>query len=410
MNYKRFTFVVVLLWFTANFLPAQTPKAVSVFPYSEGFETGLGEWIQSTNDDFNWTRNYGGTPTGNTGPSSAYEGTWYMYTEADNHKNQSSGLYAVFNFNTAGLSGVCFDFAYNMNGLFMGNLTLQVSTNGGSTWTDVWYKSGNQASSWHFESLDLSAYSSYDNVYIRFWSTIGNYVWIFSWSDIAIDDIQVYEPISCIPIPYSKNFDASSSWPTGWSTDSPGIWSINSNWPGATPPTGNHVYSNKTTSGTGTVFTPCFDVTANSNLHVRFYHYWEANTSFLTSQDGYFFGSPDGGTTLYMIDDWHKNNPANEEGWKEYDISSWADGASELIFWWEISGTTWFSTPTGYWVFDDFEIKEGSWTSDWTGNTNTDWDNTGNWSGGILPDISSIVTIPAGRPNYPVVNVTGSCA
>lgn len=37
----------------------------------------------------------------------------------------------------------------------------------------------------------------------------------------------------------------------------------------------------------------------------------------------------------------------------------------------------------------------------WTGNVNKDWSNTGNWSTGTVPTISSSIIIPAGRPNYP---------
>lgn len=42
----------------------------------------------------------------------------------------------------------------------------------------------------------------------------------------------------------------------------------------------------------------------------------------------------------------------------------------------------------------------------WTGAVSTDWSNTGNWSTGMVPTISSpaIVLIPAGKPNYPVIS------
>jgi PKD repeat protein len=40
----------------------------------------------------------------------------------------------------------------------------------------------------------------------------------------------------------------------------------------------------------------------------------------------------------------------------------------------------------------------------WTGNTNTDWSNTGNWSSATIPTSFNNITIPTGRPNYP--NIT----
>lgn len=42
----------------------------------------------------------------------------------------------------------------------------------------------------------------------------------------------------------------------------------------------------------------------------------------------------------------------------------------------------------------------------WTGNVNTAWENTANWSSNTVPTTTSVVTIPAGRPRYPVVNST----
>lgn len=41
----------------------------------------------------------------------------------------------------------------------------------------------------------------------------------------------------------------------------------------------------------------------------------------------------------------------------------------------------------------------------WTGNVNSNWNNTGNWNTAFIPNANSDVTIPAGRPNYPVLNV-----
>jgi hypothetical protein len=42
--------------------------------------------------------------------------------------------------------------------------------------------------------------------------------------------------------------------------------------------------------------------------------------------------------------------------------------------------------------------------STWTGAINTDWNNVGNWDCAGIPTITSEVVVPAGRPNYPVIN------
>lgn len=63
-------------------------NAISL-PYNEGFETGIGSWSQGTGDDFDWTRRSGSTPSSNTGPSAASQGSFYIYVEASAPNNTS---------------------------------------------------------------------------------------------------------------------------------------------------------------------------------------------------------------------------------------------------------------------------------------------------------------------------------
>ena len=55
---------------------------VASYPYTEGYENTLGDWTQSSADDINWTVNANGTPSSGTGPSSATEGSYYIFVEA----------------------------------------------------------------------------------------------------------------------------------------------------------------------------------------------------------------------------------------------------------------------------------------------------------------------------------------
>ncbi|MCF8239078.1 MAG: choice-of-anchor J domain-containing protein [Saprospiraceae bacterium] len=157
---------------------------VTSFPYAESFESGFGLWTQPTNDDFNWTRKSGSTPSKKTGPSSAFDGNWYVYTEASN------------NFGAAHLVSPCLDlsgfddastgFAYHMYGNNMGTLSLQVSVNNGGSWTTLWNLSGNQGNAWHTASVSLSGYlTAYTR--LRFIGTVSG----GQQGDMAIDAILV---------------------------------------------------------------------------------------------------------------------------------------------------------------------------------------------------------------------------
>ncbi len=44
----------------------------------------------------------------------------------------------------------------------------------------------------------------------------------------------------------------------------------------------------------------------------------------------------------------------------------------------------------------------------WTGNISTAWENAGNWSDNAVPNSTSVVSIPSGRPRYPLVNSSTS--
>ncbi|VXB95661.1 Peptidase M4 [Flavobacterium sp. 9AF] len=158
---------------------------VTSFPYAEGFENTLGAWTQDANDDFDWIVDANGTPSSNTGPSSAAQGTYYVYVEASspNYSNKKTILNSPC-FDLSSASSATFTFKYHMYGATgMGGLTLQASTNG-TSWTDLWTKSGNQGNSWFSESVSLVSYAG-SKVQLRFVGTTGS-----TWQgDIAVDDI-----------------------------------------------------------------------------------------------------------------------------------------------------------------------------------------------------------------------------
>jgi hypothetical protein len=186
---------------------------ITSFPYNESYENTLGDWIQDGDDDFDWTVKSGTTPSSNTGPSAANNGTYYVYMES-----------SAPNFSTknARLTSPCFDltavfnptinFDYHMYGAAaMGELNLQASADGVS-WTTIWNKSGNQGNAWASESIDLSAYASNSAVKFRFNGTTGT-----TWQgDMAIDALSIEgAALVCTNLNLSILFDdypAETSW------------------------------------------------------------------------------------------------------------------------------------------------------------------------------------------------------
>ena len=161
---------------------------ISTFPYSESFENTLGDWIQSNSDDIDWTVDANGTPSSNTGPSSAADGSYYVYVEASSPNYPSRR--AILNspcFDLNGVSSASFDFMYHMYGAAdMGTIDLEISEDDGATWASIWSQSGNQGNQWLSASVNLDAYTG-KGIQLRFNRFVGS-----TWqADIAIDDVSL---------------------------------------------------------------------------------------------------------------------------------------------------------------------------------------------------------------------------
>jgi len=190
--------------------PPCTGPAVSTYPYSESFESGLGLWTQSTTDDINWTQRTGSTPSvtsGPTGPLVASVGSQYLYTESSGNGTGFPNMLAILNSPCLDLSGhqnAQFTFDYHMFGAQMGDLTIEVSTDNGNTYNIISNTliitngttpgvnpiSGQQQTAndqpWRTQSIDLSPFDG-ETIRLRFSGLTGS---SFT-SDIAIDNINL---------------------------------------------------------------------------------------------------------------------------------------------------------------------------------------------------------------------------
>lgn len=162
-------------------------STISSFPYFESFESNFGGWQQSTDDDFNWTRRTGGTPSVGTGPSGAVHGSYYIYTEVSypNYPSKTAILTSPC-FDFSGLTNPRMNFRYHMLGSAVGTVKLEATTDG-TSWSTVWTRSGNRGESWISTYVNLSAYASTTTKF-RFVVQSST-----SWQgDICIDRMRIY--------------------------------------------------------------------------------------------------------------------------------------------------------------------------------------------------------------------------
>jgi hypothetical protein len=172
--------ILAFLLGSANSSDAQ----ISVFPYSESFEAGMGLW-----HDMDWKRDQAGTPSRGTGPAVGNGSAWFIYTEVSgtNLLNKRSYLEAEFDF--TGELNPQLTFVYHMFGGNLGELHVDVFT---VIWyACVWSMIGEQhavnAGACKEANVDLTAYENRGGVRIQFRAASGT-----NWDgDIAIDDVSV---------------------------------------------------------------------------------------------------------------------------------------------------------------------------------------------------------------------------
>lgn len=192
---------------TGNVEVTVIPACVTMpLPYSESFESGLGSWTQDLSDGFDWTRNSGSTGTRNTGPSGAFDGTWYMYTESNGVSSGSEGNLISPCIDLTSAQQPQLTFSYHMYGNQMGSLLLSASTDNGQTWTTIWSRSGQQGTNWLTASVPLAAFSG-TVLKLRFTGIMGGVR-----SDMAIDAISISDNAATMPTANINQQDKGWEW------------------------------------------------------------------------------------------------------------------------------------------------------------------------------------------------------
>lgn len=121
----------------------------------------------------------GSTPSGGTGPSSAADGTYYIYTECSSNGHLTDFTIETENF--ARLTNI--SFKYNMYGSDMGTFKLLYYVD--NVWVERWSVSGDQGSGWIDVSFDSE--EIYNAAKIRFEHTGATSYH----GDLAIDNITI---------------------------------------------------------------------------------------------------------------------------------------------------------------------------------------------------------------------------
>ncbi|CAC5422238.1 unnamed protein product [Mytilus coruscus] len=134
-------------------------------------------------DKKNWWRNSGGTSTGNTGPSRAMAGNYYMYIESGFMGYLENALLVSNSLQPD--AKLCLSFYYHMYGSDIGTLEVMVSSLGTSQ--TIFTRSGDQGNQWYHKKLYIQPAS---NLQIMFNGIVDEMYCVFG--DIALDNIMLF--------------------------------------------------------------------------------------------------------------------------------------------------------------------------------------------------------------------------
>ena len=167
--------------------------SVAMAPYLENFDAGFSNcWTQDTADDFDWTLDAGGTPSGGTGPSDDVTGGGnYMYTEASVPRAHGDvATMMTGDIDISSLSNPELNFYSHMFGTAQGTMTVDMYD--GTNYTNVFSKSGDQGDVWVEESVLLSTTATV--VHFRITAVLDTNSGGQAWpGDMAIDNFGVVE-------------------------------------------------------------------------------------------------------------------------------------------------------------------------------------------------------------------------
>jgi hypothetical protein len=158
----------------------------------ETFENTTINWSQSSNDDMDWLRQTGPTPSSGTGPNSAAQGNYYLFIEssAPNFPAKTAELISPCLL-LSNLYSPNLEFNYHMYGVQMGDLYVEVEILKTGERAIIWDMSGDQGNTWHAATISLDAFKN-ESIKIRIIGVTGS---SFA-SDMAIDELSIIESVS----------------------------------------------------------------------------------------------------------------------------------------------------------------------------------------------------------------------
>lgn len=255
-----------------SFVTGCQPPPVSTFENFDNLDGCIGNcladcdisgvWKNARNDDMDWIVNSGSTNTPGTGPSDDISnGGNYIYLETSGCESDMEAILysSCIQLNKQGTDTCHLSFNYHMFGFTIGSLSLEVSEDGGFTWTGLWSKTGNQGDAWHKTFVGLGDYDDGDILQFRFVGVKTSGLK----GDIALDEIVIYgsEPVGEPEVIHYLDADSD-----GYGDDAIYVLSCSANSPEGYVLTPGDCNDADETINPGAMEIPCDEIDNNCNI------------------------------------------------------------------------------------------------------------------------------------------------
>jgi hypothetical protein len=167
-------------------------------PYLETFDNGSPCWMQSSSDIFDWISFSGATTSAGTGPTDDLTGGGnYMYIETSNPRVPGDdAIMTTPSIDISTLNAAQLKFFAHMFGGATGTLSVDISDDAGTTYSNIFSASGDQGDQWNEVTVDLSSYSG--SVMFKITANVSDDGSGVQYTgDIAIDNFELREMPSC---------------------------------------------------------------------------------------------------------------------------------------------------------------------------------------------------------------------
>jgi|GEM_PF-4046687 len=312
----------------------------------------------------------------------------------DNNPGADRRFYKSFN--TVGYTSIDISFGHQVDHRSGSGytLSLQYSTDGGTTWTPIW--SISPTADVPAATVNITGHTG--GIGDPYWTLAfivsGTYSNLNNW---YFDDLIIPgQGITPYPIPYSNDF-SSCAWPTDWqqlSINCTDRWSSsNTNYAGGTA---CEMWAQREAQNPAIsrLVTPPLNTTGLSQITLFFRHFFDdRNTGVVAKVQSSANG------INWTDESWSINSGGGNIGPAavSFNITNNLGGTTYLAF--TLEGNL---GRFDNWYIDDVFI---STLYQWTGALSTDWFNPGNWSPPFVPMLGIEAIIPSGCPNYPVIIV-----